>query len=128
MRVVDGDTLHVGGEDIRLKGIDAPELHQDCERQGEPWRCGEAAREALVKAIGGRPVQCRIEGRDRYGRGLAQCAAGGEDLGAALVTAGLAVAFGAYEAEENAARARGAGLWAGRFERPSAWRREHPRP
>jgi endonuclease YncB( thermonuclease family) len=128
VRVVDGDTLHLAGEDIRLKGIDAPELHQDCERQGRPWRCGEAAKEALVSTIAGRPVSCRIEGRDRYGRGLGRCTAGGQDLGAALVSAGFAVAFGDYEREEDAARSRTAGVWAGSFERPSAWRREHQRP
>jgi endonuclease YncB( thermonuclease family) len=121
-RVVDGDSLRLAGEDIRLVDIDAPELAQDCQRGGRPWRCGEAAREALAARIGSRPVACAISGRDRYGRALATCAVEGVDLGAFLVAGGFAVASGAYDAEERAARASRAGLWGGTFEHPSAWR------
>lgn len=128
VRVVDGDSLRLGETEIRLKGIDAPELHQTCERSGRPYRCGESARAALAERIGGRPVHCSVSGRDRYGRDLARCSVGGEDLGAFMVHAGWAVAYGDYAAEEGEARSRQAGLWAGPFERPSEWRQEHPRP
>src|SRR5215212_9917798 len=71
--VADGDTLRLQGVAIRLKGIDAPELHQTCSLDGRPYRCGETSREALAERVAGRPVACRIEGRDRYGRSLARC-------------------------------------------------------
>ena len=123
--VTDGDSLRVQGVVIRLKGVDAPELHQTCSREGRPYRCGEAARQALLERIAGRPVACRIEGRDRYRRSLARCRIDGQDLGAWLVLEGFAVGYHGYEAEESIARRRGVGLWAGEFERPSVWRQEH---
>ncbi len=49
--VIDGDTLTVAGQRIRLYGIDAPEFHQLCQRDGEPWRCGQAATVALTAGL-----------------------------------------------------------------------------
>ena len=37
-RVIDGDTIEVAGERIRLHGIDAPESGQRCRRLGHAWR------------------------------------------------------------------------------------------
>jgi endonuclease YncB( thermonuclease family) len=125
-QVIDGDTLRVGGLDIRLRGLDAPERRQSCLVDRRSYACGETARDALRNRIGAVSIQCRISGRDRYQRALARCSAGGQDLGAWLVREGLAVAYGDYEREEASARARGAGLWAGSFERPSEWRQRHP--
>ena len=42
-RVIDGDTLEVQGERIRLHGIDAPEIRQLCRLDGKPWQCGKEA-------------------------------------------------------------------------------------
>jgi endonuclease YncB( thermonuclease family) len=120
--VVDGDTLRVGEVSVRLKGLDAPELDQICERSGRSYRCGEYAREALVRLVAGRPVRCRADGRDRYRRSLARCSVGERDLGATMVEQGDAVAYGDYEAEEARARTRRAGIWAGSFEEPRLWR------
>jgi endonuclease YncB( thermonuclease family) len=39
--VIDGDTIAVAGERVRLEGIDAPELHQDCTAYGQQWAVGE---------------------------------------------------------------------------------------
>ncbi len=124
VHVIDGVSLRLGGTDIRLKGIDAPELRQTCRRSGRSYPCGQVAREALSRLVAGRQVRCRVVGRDRYGRSLARCEAGDVDLGATLVRQGLAVAYGDYSREEAAARTRSAGLWAGEFERPDLWRRQ----
>jgi endonuclease YncB( thermonuclease family) len=125
-RVVDGDTVELGKRRLRLAGLDAPELAQTCERGGQVYRCGEAARDAL-RDLARAGLICRTASRDKYGRDLAICEAGGQDVGAVLVSRGLALAFGRYEREEREARLRSAGIWAGRFERPSAWRDAHPR-
>ena len=75
--------------------------------------------------IGGRPVSCSGWERDKYDRLLATCTAGGGDLNRSQVEAGWAVAYGDYEAEQEAARRKGAGLWAGSFDRPRDWREMH---
>jgi endonuclease YncB( thermonuclease family) len=123
--VNDGDSLTLGTERVRLRGIDAPEYAQNCQRNGIAYACGRKAREALVQAVGGRPVSCSGSERDRYGRLLAYCTAGKIDLNRAQVEAGWAIAYGGYEAEEAKAKAKGAGIWAGSFERPQDWRRRH---
>jgi len=122
--VVDGDTLSINGERLRLKGIDAPEYRQRCRRNGADWACGEDARKALVTIVKtGRP-ECRGGERDRYGRLLVTCMIGGADINAAMVLSGMALSYGGYAAEELKARQAKAGVWASDFERPSDYRRE----
>ena len=125
VHVLDGDTLDLGGERIRLAGMDAPEMSQTCGPPEATTPCGRLARDALIRLIAGRSVTCRVTGQDRWRRSLASCTAEGDDLGAALVARGLAVAYGRYDAEERAAKAARVGLWAGPFERPADWRRRH---
>src|SRR5690606_25654366 len=92
-QAVDGDTLRLGSTRIRLTGLDAVELEQDCtDKAGKDWACGTAARAFLADAVGKGSTTCRSEGRDRYGRTLARCTVGGADLGDAIVRAGWAVA------------------------------------
>jgi endonuclease YncB( thermonuclease family) len=123
-QAIDGDSLRLDGRDVRLSGIDAPELRQSCDtRERRPYPCGDVARLALRDMLAGRIVTCRLSGRDRYGRSLASCEAGGADVGAALVRRGHAVAYRRYEREEAAARREALALWAGTFERPSEWRK-----
>ena len=121
----DGDSLTLGATRIRLRGIDAPEYMQTCTRDGSDYACGRMARQALVALIGGRPVTCEGWQKDRYGRLLGDCEAGGIDLNRALVDGGWAVAYGDFESEEAAARAARRGIWAGSFVQPQEWRRGH---
>ncbi|MAW85219.1 MAG: nuclease [Phyllobacteriaceae bacterium] len=120
--VIDGDTVRLGGERVRLKGIDAPELDQTCQRAGATQACGRQARAVLERLTDGRPMRCRGWERDRHGRLLAVCHAGETDLNGAMVASGWAVAFGAYEAEEARARLERRGMWAGSFDAPRVWR------
>lgn len=124
-RVIDGDSLVVGAREVRIKGIDAPEGRQVCARQGQEWACGEAAADALRAFVAGKSVTCRLEGDDRFRRGLGHCFAGRLNLGEAMVEAGFAVSFGEYLTQEQEARAARRGLWSGTFERPRDWRRTH---
>lgn len=126
-RVVDGDTLEIGGTRVRLQAIDAPEIGQRCSgRDGEDWACGLDARRALQALVARGAVQCEGRARDRYGRLVALCRAGGVDVAAALVRQGAAVAYRRYGSdyvaqERQAAEAR-LGLWQGRFHVPAAFR------
>ncbi len=129
--VQDGDTLTVAGERIRLEGIDAPEFQQSCTRDGQDYACGREALRALRRLVAGAEVVCEGYERDRYDRLLARCKVNGKDIGEALVAAGWALAYGAYDGAEAEARRARRGIWAGGFEAPHDWRVEHqgePRP
>ena len=47
--MIDGDTIDIHGERIRLFGIDAPESRQTCTdaARDTTYRCGQRAAEAL---------------------------------------------------------------------------------
>ncbi len=122
---IDGDTLRLAGQRVRLTGLDAVERAQTCAVDGRDWPCGEAAHAFLAAAVGGTTTTCTPAGHDRYGRVLATCTAGGRDLGDALVRAGWAVADPGYALALAEARLARRGIWAGRFDDPADWRRRH---
>lgn len=125
--VIDGDTLDIHGQRIRLEGVDAPESSQTCaDPEGEPWRCGQKAALALSDLIGQKPVRCVPSTKDRYGRTIATCDLDGEDLGKWLVANGWAVAYRHYSdryiPDEEEAKAKRRGIWAGSFTMPWDYR------
>ena len=137
--VIDGDTLVMQGVRLRLEGIDAPETRQTCQdlRTRQPIQCGVMAAEALRRLIANQEITCHLLQRDRYGRFIARChVAGrmggglpvGRDLSAGMVASGWALAYMAearpdLSVAEQAARLRGLGIWATRFDRPEDYRR-----
>lgn len=110
-RVVDGDTLEIGVERIRLFGIDAPERTA----RPETRTCGVAARRALISLITIPPV-CTGLTVDHFGRTVAICTSAGVDLSRAMVQAGWAADWPRYsrgrylEAQVEARRIDG-GIW-----------------
>jgi endonuclease YncB( thermonuclease family) len=125
--VIDGDTIEIHGQRIRLLGIDAVESRQRCIRGGRDWNCGKDSAFALADRIGRSAIDCRGVERDRYGRLVAVCFKGTEDLNRWMVEQGWAVAYRRYStdyvAAEAAARAAGRGLWSSRFDMPWDWRK-----
>jgi endonuclease YncB( thermonuclease family) len=122
-RAVDGDSLVINGERVRLWGIDAPELKQTCLADGATVPCGALAHGRLQDLIRGRRVDCAGIGKDRYDRLLAVCRTEGAlEINATLVREGHAYDFGGYASEEAQARAARRGVWAGDNERPKAYR------
>jgi len=88
--VVDGDTLWISGEKIRVSDINTPETAQPgCAREK---RLGEEAKKRLQALVNQGPFELRREGRDadRYGRKLRVLVRGGRSLGQQLVAEGLA--------------------------------------
>lgn len=90
--VVDGDTLWLGGEEIRVMGPDAPETGSTakCRRERE---IGREATRRFAELVSSGPIRLQRRGRDRYGRTLAYVFVGGRDVGKTLIREGLAVPY-----------------------------------
>lgn len=125
--VIDGDTLEIRGERIRLWGIDAPESDQICSIAGKAYRCGQQAALALDELAGGKTVSCQEKYTDKFNRTVAECFVSEININAAMVRTGQAVAASRYSRdfldEQNTAKATKAGLWAGKFQMP--WNYRH---
>ena len=81
--MTDGDTITIQKTQIRLFGIDAPEMNH-------PY--GKKAKWALVNLCKGHNVTAEILEHDAHGRTVAKCSLpDGRDLSAEMVKAGLAI-------------------------------------
>jgi len=126
--VVDGDTLEMHGNRIRLHGIDAPESGQSCtDEENKTYRCGQLSANRMASYVSGKAVYCEILDKDRYGRLIAACSVNDVDVNQLLVSEGWALAYRQYSrdyvsAEENAKKL-GLGIWQGKFVEPWNWRR-----
>jgi endonuclease YncB( thermonuclease family) len=126
---IDGDSLRLAGVEVRLMGVDAPELSQWCQtRAGRDYACGVDAKAWLRRQTLLGAFSCAVEGRDRFGRALALCSRGDLEINREMVRQGQAVAFGRFASEEAEAKAAARGVWAGAFQRPADWRREREGP
>lgn len=117
-RVIDGDTLHVAGERIRLIGLDACERGQHATFANHEIDCGAWATEKMELLIGaGRQVRCEGSNRDRYERILAVCYTGQRNLNLAMLRGGYAFLYRGsrqpndYQRAEQEARDAKRGLW-----------------
>jgi len=131
-KVIDGDTVEVAGERIRLHGIDAPEMRQDCTGpQGLPYSCGKKSKAHLSQIIGLHELICQATKRDRYGRLIATCTTVPIQINARLVRDGWALAYRKYSPDyqelEQQAQQEGLGLWQGSFTPPWTWRLQQRR-
>lgn len=134
VQAVDGDTLRSANAEVRLYGIDAPELYQTCtDADGKEWDCGRAAQTKLKALVARRAVDCQPKSRDKFKRVVGICwTSATPDLAEVLVREGLAVNYGGdtqgpYAAAEADAQAAKRGIWRGTFDKPYDWRQAHPR-
>jgi len=111
-RVIDGQTIEVEGQRVRLYGIAAPALGSECDVAGKRIACGQISRGALMDLTAGAIVECRQVGGVG---GAAVCRAGGYCLSEGMTYTGWARAdttvtdrYVHYEAD---ARRRHRGLW-----------------
>jgi endonuclease YncB( thermonuclease family) len=107
-RVIDGDTLEIGGTRIRLLGIDSPE-------RGEA--VASAATDRLRRITAGHILICTDTGGRTHKRIVAKCTIeNGTDIAREMVSEGLAAACPRFTPEylelEKAARESGRGIWA----------------
>ncbi|WP_440678086.1 thermonuclease family protein [Candidatus Pelagibacter sp. HIMB1611] len=126
IRVIDGDTIHLGNKKIRFSGIDAPEKNQTCSLNGETIFCGIIAKKKLEQKISKNIVKCVKEGLDRYNRIIAECFVNDQSLSSFLVRSGYAFAYKKYSnkfvEDENYAKTNKLGLWNTIFEYPWKFR------
>lgn len=127
-RVVDSNTIEIGGRRVRLLGVDAPDLNQTCPtKKGEPYPCGRVAAQALAALIKDGPLACVGDAADAAGRLVARCAIRGFDVGEQYIMTGRAFAdpeTGAdYRRAEGTAEKLREGMWRGAFQKPWEWRK-----
>lgn len=88
--IVDGDTLWLRGEKVRILNIDAPETHQP--KCTSERALGDRASNRLFELVNGKRILLVRQGRnkDRNGRLLRRVEANGRDVGERLIREGLA--------------------------------------
>jgi len=126
VKVIDGDTVHIGKLKYRFSGIDTPEMKQLCKKEDKTILCGVLARDALIQKINNQPVECKMETIDRYKRIVAECFVNNESLSQYLVRNGYAFAYRRYSTkfveDEEYAKTNQLGLWSMQFEYPWDYR------
>ncbi len=125
-RVIDGDTIEIRGERIRLFAIDTPEIGQPWwDEDGARHDAGRLAKEALADLVDGRRLSVRVLREDQYRRSIAIVKVDGRDIGRILVSRGWAFASPGsdrYRRTQAAAKRRKKGLWRGALDMPWDYR------
>jgi len=93
--VVDGDTIYLNGDKIRIAGIDAPETHDyGCASELDRGERAANRLQALLNSGGQVTLTSIDRDEDVYSRKLRNVAVGGADVGDTLIGEGLARAYG----------------------------------
>ena len=102
-KVRDGDTIEVGKIPIRLNGVSAPEMNEPLGPQSKAF---------MIDLVMGKHVRCELDGSKTHDRFVGICYLGEQDIGARLITNGLALdcprfsggRYAEYEVEGAATR------------------------
>ena len=128
-KVIDGDTIHIGKNKIRLYGIDAPEKNLKCFILSNEWNCGEQSTVNLINLINLRKVSCIIIDQDKYKRDIGKCYVNNENINKWMVKNGWALAYRYYSIDylkdEKFAKKNKKGMWQGNFKNPWDFRKQN---
>jgi endonuclease YncB( thermonuclease family) len=121
VKVINGNTLEIGRQKIRLYGVSTPDSSQIClQSNGEPKSCVEQARLKLSEYTKKKTVNCAPKAKDNSASNesiVAVCHRDQTDLNKWLVLQGLALADRKYGLDyidaEDQARSNKAGIWQG---------------
>ena len=138
-KIIDGDTVHINNYKLRLEGIDAPEMRQQCKKEFlkissiigftfyKDYSCGKVSKEKLISKINGSEIKCTFTTKDRYKRYIATCYKDKTNLNQWMVRNGYAIAYRRYSKkyvpDEDFAKEKKLGLWRGKFMSPEKWRK-----
>ena len=138
-KIIDGDTVHINNKKIRLEGIDAPELKQQCKKPvlqisvmisfqfNKNYSCGVKSKVKLINKISDSKIKCITSSKDRYKRFLATCYKDKINLNKWMVRNGNAVVYKRYSKDyvrdEAYAKKNKLGVWKGSFIMPEKWRK-----
>jgi len=138
-RIIDGDSINIGQNKIRLEGIDAPEIKQKCKKPffqvsyiiglsfNKKYDCGILSKNKLLNKINKSALNCITLSKDKYDRYLATCYKGNINLNKWMVRKGYAVAYRRYSTryvnDEIHAKENKLGIWKGDFLLPEKWRK-----
>ena len=100
LRVVDGDTIKINGNAVRIKGYDTPETYRPA--CAEEKRKGLVATNKLTKLLKSGTVRIEWDrDKDRYGRLLARIYVNGTDIATTATKQGWARAYDGKSAREG---------------------------
>ena len=126
---IDGDTIHINNNKIRLHGIDAPEIKQTCLINNNKWNCGIESKNALENLLLKKEVICEINDIDRYSRFIGICFINKKNINQYMVKNGWAIAYRYYSLdyieEEEIAKNNKVGIWQGSFIEPYLFRKKN---
>ncbi len=126
-KIIDGDTIHIEKNKIRLHGIDAPEIDQTCAIKDKVWNCGIESSLELKKLILDNNISCVVSDIDKYNRYIAECFINNKNINKLMVRNGWAIAYRYYSLEfvedEKLAEKDKNGLWQGKFQEPYLYRK-----
>jgi len=91
VRVVDGDTVVLDGERVRIFGLDCPERR-------DPG--GPAATAKLGEILAGKEIWIKRRGQDRYKRTVAKLFVDGRDVACLMIMAGVCREYMRYSRGE----------------------------
>ena len=128
-KVIDGDTIHINNNKIRLHGIDAPEQKQTCKFEDNEWNCGQEATLFLKNLINRKLVSCNVSDIDQYKRLVAVCFVDNVNINKFMIISGWAIAYRYYSKDfikdEEIAKKNKIGIWRGTFEEPYIYRKNN---
>jgi micrococcal nuclease len=88
--IVDGDTIWLNGENLRLQAFDTPEPYNDICGGAQEIALAKRASARLLDLLNSNPFTVESFGQDRYDRTLATIRISGQDVGDILIAEGLA--------------------------------------